>query len=592
MNTEKTEFLDLDTASSLLQDRLGGQYDAQLFQTIRDKFLVTPVVCGTQVYLHRSDLRVCEKLLRLNSSLTQNELGQYGYTGSFFEKRIKIAPGTFLIYPFSDKETAVPAFVRNIVYQMQEGQADTCEICQIDMINTTIVTTNLQIRSYVQNALYRKHQIGIIKQSNFANSSSYMGSKRKIAGFIVEAMFPYTHDNSVFLDIMCGSGSVSNALAQIGNVWASDAQEFCCLLAKIQGHGFCRNKAEKIIHEIYPFYLKNANQLKSIFARQLQEEDRIFHMDTNQAQKVFECYSQFTAEFELYSSGCSNQTILSEIELRKQTPKQFPYCLFTYYFSNVYFGLSQSIQLDSLRFAIDQLTDPEDRNWALGVLVVVTSLIATTYAGHFAQPKRLEQRTLEQIIEQRQKSAWLEFSKRLLSIAEESKRYPYPVQILAGPWETALEKARALTQQQLIVYLDAPYKREEYSRYYHVLETIVKYDYPSSEGKGRLRSKAKGERFSTAFFSKTKEKIEYEFVNIIGSILKANAICVWSYSNNGDASIINVVDQITAQYDCSVYFYGTPYIHQSQGKSPDVKRKHKNVIEYCIIFTRKEGCLT
>lgn len=76
------------------------------------------------------------------------------------------------------------------------------------------------------------------------------------------------------------------------------------------------------------------------------------------------------------------------------------------------------------------------------------------------------------------------------------------IRTIDGPWKQALERMKPFVSLNSLVYLDAPYKRNEYSRYYHVLETMVKYDYPSSENKGHISSKSKGERFATEFFTK------------------------------------------------------------------------------------------
>lgn len=591
MYTENNDFIEIEYAAQLLKDKLGNEFDENIFQVLKSKFLIIPILFEEKEYIHRKDVILYERLLKLNSNITEDEIIQYGYNGSFLVSRIKLAEGTFLIYSQGDNQSAVPAFVRNIIYKFGDEKEGSCELCQIDLLNITIVTTNLRVRDYVESALYRKFQIDRIKHSNFANSSSYMGSKKKIAGFIVEAMFPYLPDNGTFLDIMCGSGAISNTMAQMGDVWASDAQEFCKLLAKIQGKGLNRDKAEKIVGNIHKHYLKNFSELTKKFSKEIEEEDHIFYMDMNDPEKVLETYEIFIQNFPLYSSTDETSEMIEKvIAQRKQNHNITPYCLFTYYFSNIYFSVIQCIQLDSLRFAIDQIDDEEERQWALGTLVVVTSSIATTYGGHFAQPRKLELKSLDMIVRQRQKSAWLEFSKRILCLAEESSRYPFRVNTVNGPWQMALETISKTVSHGLVVYLDAPYKREEYSRYYHVLETIVKYDYPSSERKGRMRSKKKKERFVTEFFSKSRDKVEACFVTIITEILHKGAVCVWSYSNNGNASLMNVVNQVRLRENCDVFVYGIPYVHQSQGKSSEMKRFRKNVVEYCIVFaSTKEG---
>ncbi len=588
-------FMAVEDLEYRLRHDFGAIFEPALLQNILDKFLLITINekttrdknKKTNKYVAREDFQICCRLLELNKKTSWKDVDIFNYNGSFLARRIKIAFGTFMIYEFSDTQKKPPVFIRNILYYLTEENYQTCEPAQFDFPGITILTTNLIVRNYIENAVYRKYQLDQLKTSSFANSSAYMGSKKQIIGFITEAVFPQVSDNSIFLDIMCGSGAVSNAFAQMGDVFASDAQDFCVLLAKIQGSGFNKNKACSILKNMYSDYSINLNALKKELGKELAKEETIFHMDLNNKEKVLAEYEKFIETYELYSTtGISDKLVLEKINFRKKNHKAHPYCLFTYYYANVYFGLAQCVQLDSIRYAVDQIEDSEERKWALGVLVVVTSAIGTTYAGHFAQPKRLDVKSLKDVLQQREKSAWLEFSKRMISISEDSERYPYPVHTVNGPWETALREVKASANEKLIVYLDAPYKREEYSRYYHILETIVKYDYPSSENKGRMRSKTNGERFNTEFFTKTVSKVEDNFELIITKILEGGDVCAWSYSDNGMASIKNVITRIREKIECSVYIYGMPYEHSSQGKKRGNISSKKNVMEYCIVFVK------
>lgn len=586
---QKKFFIGIKDAKNKLLSELEQYYNEDLFMEIINKLLVVTFFDREDAYMGLEDLEICKKILLLNYQLDAYDMKEIGYSGNFLTKKIKISKNTFLVYEIFNSYKTVPAFVRNILYFEECEVDEKCEMIQFELLGTIIVTTSQKVCTYVENAIYRKHQLERIKLSNFANSSSYMGSKKKLVGFVIEAMFPHCNENSIFLDIMCGSGSVSNALAQMGNVYASDAQLFCRLLAKIQGKGFEIKRAKKLIKEMYESYNYNLNLLQKEFEFELAEEEAIFHMDLRNKENVFNSYKSFVESFLLYSSTEENTPAICEkIERRKIDNSRVPYCLLTYYFSNVFFGLAQCIQLDSIRFAIDQIEDEEERQWALGVLVVVTSIIGTTYGGHFAQPKRIDIDSFETILTQRSRSAWLEFSKRMIAIATESERYPYKVKDIEGPWENALNYFQNMNKDQLIVYLDAPYKREEYSRYYHVLETIAKYDYPASENKGRMRSKNKGERFNTEFFTKTGDKIESVFERIITQILQKRAICAWSYSNNGAVSIMKVVTRIKEKCNCDVYYYSIPYKHLSQGKKAKSGLARIPVTEYCIVFVNKE----
>ena len=273
------------------------------------------------------------------------------------------------------------------------------------------------------------------------------------------------------------------------------------------------------------------------------------------------------------------------IEKYKEDNKRFPYRLFTSYFSNVFFGLSQCIQLDSLRYAVDQLTG-EDKEWALGALIVTAYQVASIHAGHFAQPKSVTKGNIKDILTIRQRSAFHEFSKRFMCLASASAECPNAINLIDGPWRNALADfpSQNNTQRNTVVYLDAPYKRDEYSRYYHVLETLTRYDYPSSENNGRLRSKKAGERFSTEFFTKNATSVEDSFYSIITMILSKKMVCVWSYSDNGIASIMKVIDRVKRETSCKVKLFGIPYHHNSQRQAS----KKLEVMEYCIIFSPTE----
>lgn len=493
-----------------------------------------------------------------------------------------MAKGTFMTYSVNDMEKKVPAFVKNIIYFYGENFEE-CEECQYDLLGVHIFTNNKYVSLYISDCASRKNLLDMMKSSNFANSSAYMGSKKGLVGFIVESIWPHLNNKMPVLDIMCGSGAVSNAFAQMRKVYASDAQYFCRLLAKIQGKGFNTSVAEKLQRSLFKYYSKNMHLLKNECNDALKKEEDIFHMDLKNREEVVSFYLDFVQSFELFLSAEKNCEFLEHrIKERKQNHKKEPYCLFTYYFSNIYFGLEQCNQIDSIRYAIDMLEDFTEREWLLGILITSVSSVASNYAGHFAQPKKINEASIYDIIEKRKRSVWLEFSKRIQAVAIESERTAYEIIDLKGPWENALEEVKN-RENDLLVYLDAPYKREEYSRYYHVLETLAQYDYPASEGKGRLRS-IKKERFKSNFSSRNCMKVEEYFIYVITSILKEVRRCAWSYSNNGLANIMHIINGVQKEISCKIYLYCRAHRHASQGKMQ--KRKKINVIEYCILFVK------
>jgi adenine-specific DNA-methyltransferase len=88
-------------------------------------------------------------------------------------------------------------------------------------------------------------------------------------------------------------------------------------------------------------------------------------------------------------------------------------------------------------------------------------------------------------------------------------------------------KPRRGSWERAIVYADPPYSKDHYSRYYHVLETLVKYDYPQASGAGRYRP----DRFATPF--SLKRQVQRAFDSLFARIAERDWSLVLSYPSNG-----------------------------------------------------------
>lgn len=448
----------------------------------------------------------------------------------------------------------------------------------------TVVSDNLFVIHYLDEVKKREGLYTEFENNDFANTSTYMGIKKNIIDFVMESIIIHSNPEGVFVDLMCGSGYVANIFSKLGTTYASDSQLFCTLLAKVQGNGISVNWALEALTQIYSDYLYNMEKLKDLFGEGIITENSIFTWIFRIKNKILDLYTQFVNNTELYSStDNTSKHIQLLIDQRKQNHKLFPYCLFATYFSNIYFGMEQSFQIDSIRYAIEQFEDKQLQDWMTGVLIITVSVVASNYGGHFAQPKKNDQENLESILDQRKKSVWLEFSKRLMAVAEESEKRKEPIHIIPGPWQDALEFLKARNIRNALVYVDAPYKRDDYSRYYHVLETLARYDYPDSEHKSRTRSISKGERFRSEFSTRNVGKVENQFVFLITEILRNNYVCAWSYSNNGSADMMRVIEGVLEKKSCDIYIYAVEHRHVSQGKKRKESVSNKTV-EYCIVF--------
>lgn len=447
-----------------------------------------------------------------------------------------------------------------------------------------VLTNSPRVQSYAQHQIDRFAKAAS-SANDFARSAHYMGSKRNLTGFLVEAISSVLPERGYVVDLMCGSGAASGSFNKFWPTIASDVQTFCPILAVVQGAGFSTTAATNLIARMMPNARRHADSLLASLGEQVDLEERILHGDADES--TLKNYHDFIDTFPTYPSeaklGSWNPKI--EVELRKVNNRRYPYCLFSAYFANVYFGLRQCVEIDSLRYAIDQLENEYEKTWALGSLITTLSSIGTTFAAHFAQPKykdaaSISLANISSVLEQRSFSVFHEFAVRLLNLAEESGKKNRRIEVQPGPWKLAIEALKeSLVNQSVLVYLDAPYKREEYSRYYHVLETAVTYSYPASIGKGKLPSKGR-ERFRSEFFTKNADLVNDSFVTVLASILQCGWMCAWSYSDTGDADIPKVIKALCEKVDCRIMSYSTPYEHRSQGKGVS----NKKVTEYVILF--------
>lgn len=272
--------------------------------------------------------------------------------------------------------------------------------------------------------------------------------------------------------------------------------------------------------------------------------------------------------------------LVNEWEQRRIDARTVPYVMFSRYYANLFFGVRQAAEIDCLRYAIDQLPPGFERDWAMGVLICATSACADTYGGHFAQP-RLNvddladvRRKMPETFVRRVQSVSHEFSARFLSLAKESQKAKHQIEVIDGPWEKALSEitARIRTHSKPLVYVDPPYTRDEYSRYYHVLESLVRYDYPTVSGKASVPPKGSS-RFASEFFTRDTVATSKTIIKMLSRCLQNGWPVLWSYSSGG--VIDDVREILVATQASAVELYAVEYAYKLQGK-----RQAKQVVEY------------
>jgi adenine-specific DNA-methyltransferase len=583
-------FVRCEDAVGWLRDRVGIRTSQAAVDALAALHLLPQFSAneGQDVFLANDLGRVGQALVTLSLA---NSVEYWSPT--LFErglpKALRFSDSTTLELPPKREQCTVsfPAAARHLIefVSARTGNAAS-ELVRLPYAGESFVsTTDSAVAAFVTRQIADITRSSAVRSSQFASSAFYMGSKRLLSGFLVAGVRDHVSSGAAILDVMCGSGAAAAGFARNWDTLASDAQQFSQILAVVQGGGYSALQADHALALILPRAREHSLKLRQRVEEFVRWEDRVFHGDTGGG--ALDEYRALIDAFPTYPDGDPNSdwNPSAEVARRRVELGLEPLCLFTAYFANVFFGIRQCIEIDSLRFAISTLDSSEDRTWALGALLAAVSSLGTTYGGHFAQPfiRKADDVTpanIGRIVELRASSIFHEFSIRLESLAKESEHCSRRIQTVPGPWQNALDRIAALPQKrEVLIYLDAPYKREEYSRYYHVLETLVQYNYPSSIGVGRVPDKSPGERFSSEFFSRTQAKIEDTFVQIIAAVVKKGWKCAWSYSDNGNADVVRVCERVTQEHKCTVVSYATPYEHNAIG-GPFAK----TVVEYLFVF--------
>lgn len=421
--------------------------------------------------------------------------------------------------------------------------------------------------------------------TQFSRSAHYMGSKAFLGPYLSEIMHTFFSPETIVLDLMCGSGATSGIFSREWRTYASDAQKFSTHLAMVQGGGLGADEATGIAetvlsvarehYELVPEYIKNQIDLESDF------------LSSELSSEMLADFGRWIVGYPRINNAEAkpDEYLEALIEARKIAPARHPYMLFSMYYANLFFGVRQAAEIDSLRYAIDQIQDDSQRSWALGALICAVSSCAYSYGGHFAQPKfdgsasdRLEALAPDLVV-CRGLSVAHEFFIRLTSLGAESSNIKYPVIPIKGPWQEAVATADELFRgEQVCVYLDPPYTRDEYSRYYHILETLVRYDYPEVRDKASMPKRGDPGRFASAFATRNTSQIEVLIAQIISECLGRGWSCLWSYSSTGVASIEVVID-LVSHLTQEVEFFAVNHVYKGQGK-----HKSKGVREYALLF--------
>ena len=310
----------------------------------------------------------------------------------------------------------------------------------------------------------------------------YLGSKVSMLDAISETVAELCPPSGTVCDLFSGSATVAAHLGQRWAMLAADIQEYARTLAAalLLGPGALRPEQLRLTPAALPRDVQRA--IDALIAA---EDEALRQASAGAPEQL--CALMEAGAVERFSSGdaapdAALRPLLQALAsaLQQAPAETMPRALVTRYFGGLYFSWSQAAQLDALLAAAHALPSPS-REFYLAAVLATASDVVNTVGKQFAQPikprdgkGRIKRHLVSQTVRDRSLQIEPIFSSwcaRLLSGV--SPRGGHTA--LRGDYRQILED-RSLRFD--VVYADPPYTRDHYSRFYHVLETMARYDEP------------------------------------------------------------------------------------------------------------------
>ncbi|UZO80651.1 DNA adenine methylase [Aquimarina sp. ERC-38] len=380
-----------------------------------------------------------------------------------------------------------------------------------------------------------------------------MGSKRSILNFVVNTIDDATEENNKRIyDLFGGSAVVSGSFRNKIAVTCNDIQSYTAILAGT--------------------YLNNYNWSKyddNIL-------DKIVKEATNKVLTFKKKYYDFNFN---YDDSISYKEML---DLEKQQQKLLTLSfngldhLFVKNFSGTYWSYDQCVWID----AISSVARSSDYKDSFLFNIIMSSLMfamayTTQSTGHYAQYRDITKDNLSDILFYRKKNILPLFKQKFSSLKEiynGSNNSDFDHKFTNLDYGELLKDI----EENSIVYADPPYQFVHYSRFYHALETLVKYDYPEVKFKGRYRT----DRHQSPFCIKT--KVKNAFSSMFQSVFDKRSTLVLSYSDTGMITLDDLINLAGTHFrGYIISIKQIDYKHSTMGRQKDKNRDVKEALLVC-----------
>jgi adenine-specific DNA methylase len=309
---------------------------------------------------------------------------------------------------------------------------------------------------------------------------NYLGSKLRLLDFIEENVRRVTPEGAGVCDLFAGSGCVSYKLSRLFPVVACDIQSYSKIICDALLHD---NKIDQTI--IAPLIESTesdeACRLINCFEPLIMsEEEAIENKDLQTLTDILEHGS-----VEVYNLERGDSPLAKTLSLVSKNLAANGFAneksLISRYYGGVFFSYRQAAHIDILLGIINKQENSKYKEVLLAALLSTASDMVDTVGKHFAQPikardskgkikttvynKAVQDKTVNAI------DLYQEWLRKYIALSK------------GGFLNTTMQCdymqcLNSLPDSVRTIYADPPYTRDHYSRFYHVLETMVLRDSP------------------------------------------------------------------------------------------------------------------
>lgn len=377
----------------------------------------------------------------------------------------------------------------------------------------------------------------------------YMGSKASILRFVGEGLSELHTPGKPIVDLFAGACAISGGFGHLAPVISNDIQSYSATIASI--------------------YLKPAQKIGKFniieLARPLVEAKLATLPDG-----LHYPAEPTLAEFNKIEKR--NRALLNETF-------SFDYHLFTKCYSGTWWSAEQCVWIDSIREVLDGLRKKRHINEAdfcFGLTCLMHAMAYTSQGtGHYAQYRDAKTASsMKDINKYRRQSVAAYFTRKFDALLTWNLANAVDTghRLVSMDYRDCLE---SLTPS--VVYADPPYAFVHYSRFYHALETIVKYDFPELQVKGGkvVKGRYRVDRHQSPFCIRT--QVHGAFADLFAGITHSGSDLLLSYSNTGMIDIDELIDLAVQTFGrgYQVWFENIDHDHMTMGRRNDRSRQVK-----------------